>query len=876
MGLLDTLRRTRSDGLAITAAAQRIDLGDRTEAARRYRPAPWQQDAWVYRDAVGEVRYALDWLANIMSRLRVVLAVVVDPTQPPVPLADALAKPEGDGEALVTDLPADVIEAAEEAVLALAGGGVGHGHLLSPLTVNHETVGECYLLGRMTDVGEEWSIRSMDELDKAGGKWVLKPTPGGGGLSAAAEELDPAGTYVARLWRPHPRYHALPDAPMRGVLDSCETLLLLARKERIRTRQRLSNGVLLVPNEMDFEAEPGQQATTFGQRVTNLMVAAVADESAASSLAPAVIRGNAEHLKEMRKLDLVDKEDEVRDGEKMERALARVGRGLDIPPEVIEGLKDVKFANAVAIDSTGFRYHIEPKAQAGFAMLTEGYLWERLDALGLDRLQTRRLVLWYDPVEVVTNPNRLPDAKDLHTALTISDRALRDAGGFTDDDAPSDEELLRRTGMHQRTLDKVTSYYLLSLLAKEAGVDIGPAPVDPGSGTAGGGESGGTSGGGETLPSGEGQQPEGVASSGALLASAAPWTSRSLQLDLDLRGRLEAAADAAMRRALERAGARVVSKTKKGTALAASIAGVPAIAVCAAAGRDALSSLGEDPDTLLRGAFDDLAVTFRTWTTSTWEQALQLSCELLGLTYYPPDALTAAAGDEPPHELTDADTAPLKGIDQVAARNRFARDVAQAADGLADDLMAEARERLFNPTFLAPEYGEHDPALAVSPGTIRHAMAVAGGANSSATFGGIDSRGVPTNPSDGDAGLVATGRAFREGLAGAGINITAYRWVWGGSPRPFPEHKALDGQVFGDQSHPALAVDDRFANWLPATSYFPGDHKGCRCATELLVDNPFDGMDPAHARQVRAAQKARDVRGRFVAAVGGRVSPDRP
>lgn len=867
MGLIDWLRPTRSDGLVITAAAQRIDLGDRSEAARRYQAAPWQQDAWVYRDAVGELRYGLDWLANIMSRLRVVLAVIVDPTQPPVPLADALAKPEGDGEPLVTDLPQEVIDAAEEAVLALAGGGVGHGHLLSPLVVNHEVVGECYLLGRMTDLGEEWSVRSMDELDRTGDGWVLKPAPtaGGGAVASRPEKLDPATTYVARLWRPHPRWHGLADSPLRGVLDSCETLLLASRKERIRTRQRLSNGVVLVPSEMDFEPEEGEQRTTFARRLTNLMVAAVADESAASSLAPGVIKGPAEQLKEMRKLDLVDKDDEERDGGKIDRALRRIGRGIDVPPEVIEGLKDVKFANAVAIDSTGFRYHIEPKAQAHFAQLTEGYLWERLDALQLDRLQSRRLVLWYDPTEVVTNPNRLPDAKDLHEAVVISDRALRDAGGFTDDDAPSEEERLTRIAMKQRSLGDPTPYYLLKLLAAEAGLDIGPAPGSSASGASGDGAGGGDGGGGETLPSGEGQQPEGATSSGGSRLSS--WTSRSLQLDLDLRSRVEAAADAAMRRALERAGARVVSKVKNGSALRASVAGVPTIAVCAAVGDTGLQSLGLDPDQLLSGAFDDLTATFRVWATSTWEQGLQAACDLLGLTYYPPEETALAASDIPPVEFSEADTAGLGGLDQVALRNRFARDVAQAAEGLADDLYEEARTRLFNPVFLAPEYGEHDPALAVAPGTVRKALAVAGGANSSATYGGVDARGVPVNPSDLDPGYIATGRAFTEGIAGAGVVIYAYRWVWGGAPRPFPEHKELDGEVFSDQSHPALAVADAFANWLPATSYFPGDHKGCRCSTERLVDDPFAGMDPADAQRVRAAQTARDARGRFVKSV---------
>jgi hypothetical protein len=180
-----------------------------------------------------------------------------------------------------------------------------------------------------------------------------------------------------------------------------------------------------------------------------------------------------------------------------------------------------------------------------------------------------------------------------------------------------------------------------------------------------------------------------------------------------------------------------------------------------------------------------------------------------------------------------------------------------------DDLTADARRRLFDPGFTDAAMGESTAGLLVSPGTIRAALARAGGASTDLTFSDVDENGQSVNPSDGDAGLLVTGPAMRSALTVAGVAQYAYRWQHGGATRPFPPHKALDGQVFSDQTASSLQVSSAHSSWLPATSYRPGDHKGCTCSTEFLVADPFAGMDPAEARQVRALQKTRTARGTF-------------
>jgi hypothetical protein len=60
--------------------------------ARRLRQA-WQHDAWTYRDAIGEIRYPLEFMANAITRMRIFPALAGNPDEPPVKLDEAPASP---------------------------------------------------------------------------------------------------------------------------------------------------------------------------------------------------------------------------------------------------------------------------------------------------------------------------------------------------------------------------------------------------------------------------------------------------------------------------------------------------------------------------------------------------------------------------------------------------------------------------------------------------------------------------------------------------------------------------------------------------------------------------------------------------------------
>lgn len=82
--------------------------------------------------------------------------------------------------------------------------------------------------------------------------------------------------------------------------------------------------------------------------------------------------------------------------------------------------------------------HLEPVIAMICDALTTQLLWPVLSELGVDRPSD--YVLWFDTSDLRLRPNRPSEARDLHSAGVLSDKALRKAVGFDEDDAPTRPE----------------------------------------------------------------------------------------------------------------------------------------------------------------------------------------------------------------------------------------------------------------------------------------------------------------------------------------------------------------------------------------------------------------------------------------------------
>lgn len=425
---------------ALTAAGVRLDPGDRRQARQqRAMRQGWQSDAWGYRDSIGELRYAVNFLSNCAARMRVYPAAYAGQgDENPVPLTE------------IQGVPPEVLAACEQAMAELGTGRLAVSALMASLSTNTTIAGECYFLGLQDPVTgrESYSIRSIDEIVIENDRYRMREVPSDPQGVIPWVDLDPDSTVISRIWTPHPRFRLLADSPLRAILDDCEALLIKRREIRAQGRSRLAGaGMLLIPDEITIKAPVNNnddpQADPFLGQLTEAMTAPIADEGVASAVVPLLLRGPKDALEKVRHLTFasaIAKEDiQVR-----AELVGVIATGLDLPKEIIEGVADLNHWSAWQVDDNTFRHHVEPHVINCVDSLTDAYLRPYLEAYGVTPDWVARCALWYDPTELVTHPDQTQDAFQLHDRLAISDEALRKVAGFEKQDAPSQEEFLVR------------------------------------------------------------------------------------------------------------------------------------------------------------------------------------------------------------------------------------------------------------------------------------------------------------------------------------------------------------------------------------------------------------------------------------------------
>jgi hypothetical protein len=112
-----------------------------------------------------------------------------------------------------------------------------------------------------------------------------------------------------------------------------------------------------------------------------------------------------------------------------------------VPKEIVTGLANVKYSNALIIDENLYKANIEPLALVLVDALTEVFLRPMLRARGYSEADLNRIIVWYDPSEIVTRPNQAEDSSDGYDRFLVGPHAWRREHGFGDDDAPTEAEL---------------------------------------------------------------------------------------------------------------------------------------------------------------------------------------------------------------------------------------------------------------------------------------------------------------------------------------------------------------------------------------------------------------------------------------------------
>lgn len=800
----------------LTASAQVINIGNRSEADRnkKFRQS-WQEEAWAYRDSVPELGYAMRFIANSTGRMRLYVAAYKNADdEQPVPIAES-------------GLPAALVAAAQDALTRLGGSRLAVTALLKPLSENFEVAGECYLLGREDPDNpgmEKWEIKSIDEIRVTDRGYKVMDFPSAGG-SDEGEDI-PADAFLVRLWNPHPRWSKLADCAMRQLLDVAEELMILSRDIRASGRSRLAgNGILKVPTGLiiggpdDAEATDNADEDPFMRDLTQAMIAPIEDEGMASAVVPIVVHGSPEQLKELQHMPLSRPIDATSANTRKELR-ERMAIGIDLPNQVIEGTGDLNHWSAWQVDDNTFRHHLEPKIITYVDALTLGFLHAVLKANTIKFLpeDINRVVIWYDPTELVTHPDRTADAKELWDKGVLSDDALLLAAGWTDKDKPDKEEFLLRMVQHTKTWDPGISGAILHRFDPTLPITIpsGETPVkndpkapgapppnqpDPNQPTQGPPS--------EPAPGAPPKAPPGAPPVPPASAARVPGTvnlaaSRTL-VDIDhvLREKLHVAATEVVKKQLERAGARVRSKMQSNKQAKLVAGGTPNIGLVAKLGKELVAALGFNEQELLNADYSELSQQWTTWTRAAQKKALKTATK-----------------------LANADATKASVINRLAAADEAMAGDANAGWGyLEQSLRRISMSKLYDPHPNAVAVGADTEGELVPKGIIRAAVSIAGGFNGKTTSGGLDADGVPVVEGE-VLTQIGSGDTITSLLADlGGVEQQGYEWVHGDSDNPFPPHEDLDGVVFQSFTDDSLSgsVFGGMEYWAP------GDHSGCSC-----------------------------------------------
>jgi len=473
---------------SLTAAATQVRLNDKGEAdkfrnRRMAQSSGWQTEAWEYYDAIGEVKYAFNLVASVISRIRLYAAIVEDPSEAPKPVR------------MSSTIPVDLATAAERALARLDSAYGGQAGLLRDVALNLSVTGECYLIQSPSMAGhgipESWDIRSVDELSiDAKGNYVIagrrEYQAGNSTTNPAQKGLIklPNTAFVGRIWRAHPRFSDEADSSLKGMLDLCAELLLLNRTFRATARSRLNAGALYLPDGLSVastpdpnypyedadgiyaEPTPEELADEFEDQLIDAMTTPIRDEDSASAVVPLIIRGPAELGDKIKQFKFERSFDPAL-AERSDRVLDRILQGLDVPKDVVTGLANVKYSNALQIDETLYKTHIEPLMLLIVDAFTVVYLRPYLKANGYADVDVDRLVIWYDPSAVATRNDRAADSDSGFDRMAVSFETWRRAHGFSESDAPSPTELGLRILLQKGMITPELSEAMLAAVAPE-------------------------------------------------------------------------------------------------------------------------------------------------------------------------------------------------------------------------------------------------------------------------------------------------------------------------------------------------------------------------------------------------------------------------
>lgn len=433
----------------LTAAASTYAMPRRQRRAEkksRKSGVSWQATAWQWYDTIGEYRFAVAWVGNLLSKAKLVVA-------------------RNDGKEVTDPLVA-------EALAGLFGGAEGQKEMLRQLGEHFTVAGEAYLIGE--DGGgtrdDNWFVAASTSVSNNGLGWKI-------GERALNAPL------VIRLWRPHPTDYDSSNSPSRAVLPILSEINGLTQHVSAQIDSRLAGaGMLLLPQEISFGstqtvtedgAAQDYSIDTFLAELVAGMETAVEDRSSPEALAPFVLQAPGEFLDKIKHLTFWSELDKQAIELRAE-AIRRLALGMDMPPEALTGTGEMNHWGSWQMEEAAIKQHTEPLLQIITSSLTDGYLRPLLAELGV--ADAAEYIFTADTTAMRLRPNRSKEAVELYDRAELNAAALLRENGFDASDAMDEAE--RKVWLTKKVASGSTTPELVAEALRALGVNVtAPEPT---------------------------------------------------------------------------------------------------------------------------------------------------------------------------------------------------------------------------------------------------------------------------------------------------------------------------------------------------------------------------------------------------------------
>jgi hypothetical protein len=397
---------------ALTASATKLDK--RTSEYSKRVSQDWQPRAFIYYDEIPELHFVCHFLARMMSRVRFFPALLGD---------------DGKVKEITEGPPVERLNKIQDP-------GGGRSQLQYRYGLLQTIAGEGVLFGYRLDKDDErWKFLWKDEV---------RIDEGGTAVRLDAQGAETSDTGVAyRMWTPHPKHSDEPDSPVRAVMDIAEELLILTAAVRATAGNRMTNGIVLLPQEIspnpvepigDEDAENNIFLRDYIEHVT----AQIENPGSPESRVPLLMEAAYDYIDRVTWMKTHDPATDYLERELRIEAIKRMAMGMDMPPEALLGMTDANHWTAKQVMHAMWRDHGIPKAEQLADDLSEEYLRRGLEEDGYE--DWNRVVVGIDDSQVVISPDRTEDADKALDRIAIGFEGYRELKGIRDDMKPSDDE----------------------------------------------------------------------------------------------------------------------------------------------------------------------------------------------------------------------------------------------------------------------------------------------------------------------------------------------------------------------------------------------------------------------------------------------------